>query len=178
MAITDDGSTGTPLNTKTDTHAQHTVVIRRRSLVIAFLISVAGIAVAYGAGRLQGAARISDAEAKTAEATQKGQSKARALEADLAASRKKVLQVEASRQLYLSLVALDQRNFGIAQQRIKKAGQVLAQSAPSQGGALAQLAKAMVESNLVATENISGQRDEILRWATQIDALVPPPSLQ
>jgi hypothetical protein len=174
----EDGSKGTAPNTRTDAQPQGTVSIRRKSLLVAFVVSVGCIALAYGIGRVQTAARITDARAKTVEATRQGESKAHALEAELTALRQKLLRLEASRQLYLSLVALDQRNFGIAQQRLQEASQLLAQSAPPQGGALAQLAKTMDESNLVATENISAQRDQVLRWATELDALVPPPRLK
>jgi hypothetical protein len=163
------------VDARTDAHEKHTVVIRRKSVVIAFLVSVGCIALAYGVGRLQQAVHVSDVEAKAAEATKRSEAKARTLEGDLAASRQKLLRLEASRQLYLSLVALDQRNFGIAQEHIQKASKLLVQSGPPQGGALAQLAKKMVDSNFVATENISAQRDQVLRWANTLVALVPPP---
>ncbi|MBN1608328.1 MAG: hypothetical protein JW940_16985 [Polyangiaceae bacterium] len=172
----ESSSHDTVVDARTDAQHKHTIVIRRKSLVIAFLVSVACIAVAYGVGRLQGAVHISDLEAKAAEATKQSESKARTLQTDLAASRQKLLQLEASRQLYLSLVALDQRNFGIAQEHIQKSSKFLVRSGPPAGGALAQLAKAMLESNLVATENISTQRDQVLRWATALVALVPPPA--
>jgi hypothetical protein len=153
---------------------KRTVAIRRKSLVVAFLVSVACIAVAYGVGRLQEAIHISGIEAKAAAAAKNSESKARSLQTELAAARQKLLQLEASRQLYLSLVSLDQRNFGIAQEHIQKASKLLVQSGPPP--ALAQLAKAMTESNLVATENISAQREQVLRWATGLAALVPPPA--
>jgi hypothetical protein len=159
------------VDAKTDAR---TIVIRRKSLVVAFLVSVACIAVAYGLGKVGATLRVSDVEAKAAEATKKSESKSRALEAELAASRQKLLQLAASRQLYLALVALDQRNFGIAQQHIQKTSKLLVQSGPPP--ALAQLAKAIAGGNLVATENISAQREQILRWAAELDALVPPPA--
>jgi hypothetical protein len=171
----ESSSHDTVVDARTDTHEEHTIAIRRKSVVIAFLVSVVCVALAYGAGRIQGAVHVSKVEAKAAEATSKNESKARALETKLAASRQKLVQLEASRQLYVSLIALDQRNFGIAQEHIQKASKLLVQSGPPPGGALAQLAKALGESNLVATENISAQRDQILRWASALLALVPPP---
>jgi hypothetical protein len=161
---------------RAESHGPRTILIRRKSVVVGFLVSMACVAMAYGVGRLQGAMHVADIEGKAAEATHKSEARARALETELAASRAKLMRLEASRQLYLSLVALDQRNFGIAQEHLHKASKLLVQSGPPPGAALAQIAKGMADDNLVATENISGQRDQLLCWATEIDALAPPPA--
>lgn len=148
------------------------VVVARKTLVFSVLVGLGAIGVAYAVGRLQGTVAVSRVEAKAAHASQQQQSQADKLSSELASARQKILHLQALRQLHQALVALEQRNFGIAQQRVAEAGRLVGSSRPPVNSELARLSQAMLSKKLVATENLAAQRLELIAWAEKLDGLV------
>jgi hypothetical protein len=70
-----------------------------------------------------------------------------------------------------ALVALDARNFGIAQQRLKEAGQKLAATRVT--GALLELGKELDTYRLLATEDLGSQRQKLLELIAAFDQTYP-----
>lgn len=83
------------------------------------------------------------------------------------------LALEARRSLDQAITALDARNFGIAEQRVRSAGRNLVSA--SAEARLAELAKTFESFRLVATEDLGPQRKQLADWVTLVDqALVAP----
>lgn len=82
--------------------------------------------------------------------------------------------LEARRQLDLAVEALDARNFGIAEQLVKKSARWLV-SAPVEGPAAA-LAKTLESYRLTATEDVGAQRKQLNDWIGQLDPLIVLPA--
>jgi hypothetical protein len=79
---------------------------------------------------------------------------------------------EARRQMHLALLALDERNFGIAQQHLRGASeQINASSPPSD---LQTLARQIGDTSLIAAGNYGGQRLQVIELARRLDALLRP----
>ena len=153
-----------------------TVVVSRRTLVVLTLTALGLIGASYGVGRLQGMLEVTQIQSKAAQHSKLQAAQTSKLQTELSSAHVKLRQLEARRQLHMALMALEQRNFGIAQQRVKQSGQLLVDSRPPSDGELARLARAMAAKKLVATENLATQRRELLAWADKIDTLVPPAS--
>jgi hypothetical protein len=132
---------------------------KRALIVLAAMVASAGIA--YLVGRLQTAGLIHTAEAQTQQAVEAKSSAERAL-----------LRLEARRRLHLCVVALDQRNFGIAEQHLSLAARLLASSKPE--GELEALRARIAGLKLPATDNVGEERKQVLDFAAKLDELVPP----
>lgn len=83
--------------------------------------------------------------------------------------------LEARRQLHLSLIALDERNFGIAQGHLNAAAILLGNAGG--GEAFTNLTRQIRATNLVAAADFAEQRQQILEFARRLDAAIPPESL-
>ena len=141
---------------------------KRWLLVVASVLLL--ILAAYVAGRLQTAAKIEDAESRV-ERAQSGQQQ----QADETQSAQAVvMRLESRRRLHLALVAMEERNFGIAQQHLSAAGGLLAKAEPSTDSELGRLGAAIRKHKLVATEDVGAQRRKVLGWVRTFDELVPP----
>lgn len=153
------------------------VTLRRKALVVSFLLSVVAVAVAYGVGRLQGWQTTRQAEA-TIESLQQGNKEAsKECGAKLAAQGRRVERLEARRQLSIALLSLDERNFGIAEQHIELAAKLLRKSESDPQSELRAISEGLSKFRLVATENLAQQRETMFSWARRIDEVVPPPKL-
>jgi hypothetical protein len=128
---------------------------------------LAALGAAYGVGRFQTAQLIDAAEKRTAQALETG----KATEQTLIAERNNTKKLEARRQLHLALIALDQRNFGIAQERLAQASQLLSGHST---GELEAVRAQLAASKLVATEDLEAQRGKILDLLRRFDAALPP----
>ena len=137
---------------------------RAKRIGIAVLVVLAAVGIAYGVGRMQGAMGTEAAEKQRAEA-----------EVRLAACVTDVKMLEARRQLDLALRAMDDRNFGIAQDHIKQAGQFLSEA--NVQGEVAELATQLKKTEVMAATNFEDQRDKVLSLIQRFDALLPPKSL-
>lgn len=136
---------------------------QKRLIWAGVMICAAGAA--YVTGRLQTSSMIDAAEKETATAEQK------VTEQQAAASQltQLLLRYEARRQLHLVLIALEERNFGIAKEHQSKAATLLQESAPAAGSELAKLHEAMQKYQLVAREDLSAERAVIQTWAKRLD---------
>lgn len=116
----------------------------------------------------------------------KAEDRERAVIADLAVARtdrdearQQIGHLEARRQLHLALLALDERNFGIAQRHLGEAGRLLSPADEtrfsSNGGELARLGQQIAAANLVAAADMGQQRAQLLDFVRRFDVLVPPP---
>lgn len=121
--------------------------------------------VAYGVGRMQGAGAIEKAREETAGA----QKAVEAAQAQVEAGKTLNRQLEARRQLHRALIALDQRNFGIAQNYLSATSILLG----NVGGDLAALGQDLRKVNLVATSDLAVQRNQIIGFVERMDAALP-----
>ena len=120
---------------------------------------------AYVAGRLQTSSLIDAAQSETATAEQKVTKQ----QAEASQLNQLLLRYEARRQLHLVLIALEERNFGIAKEHQSTAATLLQESAPAPGSELAKLHEAMQKYQLVAREDLSAERAAIQTWAKRLD---------
>jgi cellobiose-specific phosphotransferase system component IIA len=141
---------------------------RAKPYLIGAGVVLALLAVTYGAGRLQTASRIEAAQGET----KKAEGERDQAREELREARRVIEVLEARRALHRALVALDERNFGIAQQKLEQAGALLAKGDKE----LEALGKAISAYRLLATEDVGAQRTRVLVFATKLDELVPPPN--
>lgn len=134
--------------------------------------TVAGLAAlgaAYGAGRLQTSQKIDAAREETAGVTRAKQ----ATEQTLTEERSKVHRLEARRQVHLALLALEKRNFGIAQEHLERAAKLLAGHV---SGELESVRASLASFKLLATEDLEAQRGRLLEVTRRFDAALPAPA--
>ena len=143
---------------------------RFKKVAIVGGVALATLATAYGVGRLQGAANTRAAD----ERAQGEVDKREQTEGALASEKARVQRLEARRRLHLALLALDDRNFGIAQEHVTAAGKLLTASAPEKDSELSKLASEITSEKLVATEDLGVQRGRLVGWARRMDAAMPP----
>ncbi len=133
-------------------------------------LGVLALAVAYTVGRVQTASHVTEAKHQV-EQIDKSQKQTKG---QLDSEKSLVDQLEARRRLHLALLAMDQRNFGIADQHMRAAAKLLGESQPAAGSDLSKLQQKVQSFKLVATEDLAGQRQKILDMVHSFDELVPP----
>lgn len=140
---------------------------RRMRLFIVIVGSLVILAMTYGSGMRAQVRRIRDIEEKRKAIDQELRQSQRNGRLRLAA----VEQLEARRQVSLALMALDQRNFGIAQKNVTEAARLLdvAQKADTTNPDLSGVATSLHQMSIVAAADISAQRNALLSTATQMD---------
>jgi len=79
--------------------------------------------------------------------------------------------LEARRNLGTAIESLDSRNFGIAQKSLEQFAQWLTRGHAD--GKLSDLGKAVGGFRLVATEDLSAQRQKLIEYQNQFDQMVP-----
>lgn len=124
----------------------------------------------YVIGRLQTASRIEVAEKRATEAKKTTEKKV----SELSVERDEVARLEARRRLHLALVALDSRNFGIAQEHLTAAASLLSKSHPDKSSDLAKIAAEITGYHLKASEDVGAERDRLMGWVRRFDAAMPP----
>lgn len=143
--------------------APRMVTIRRKSLLIAFIVSVGSVGAAYLAGwagqHREVVAVRDDREQISSE-----------LRTKVLKSERRVLLLEARRQLALTISALDERNFGIAADHLRASGESLGRD--TNKPETAALAKAIGGFRLIATENLADQREAIIVWSKALDNVI------
>ena len=147
-----------------------TLKSRAKRAAIWIIGTILVIAIAYGSGMRANVKRAAQSEAR--ERAKVGE--LAVARADLAERDRRIAQMEARRQLHLALLALDERNFGIAQQRLSHAGALL--SLPGTPGDLSALGTQVKNLTVVAAGDIGQQRTQLLDIARRFDVLVPPPA--
>lgn len=138
--------------------------------VVAGLAALVAVAIAYGVGRMQVAPKLRQAEAAVSSATQA----AKAAHAKAQAEHSRVLRLEARRRFDLALLALDDRNFGIAQTDLKAAAALIHKSAPSADSDLAKLEARVEKMNLTVTQDLASERNQLVELIRRFDQIVPP----
>ncbi len=131
----------------------------RRTIRITVLL-LATHALVWGIGRTQGYF-----------ATRAVEDKSERISKELESSRDLLLRFEARRLLGRAQDALDARNFGIAQQQVRLASQLLGASHPT--AAVSPLVDALVKYQPVVTEDLGGQHQQLAGWIGQLDAQLP-----
>lgn len=125
--------------------------------------------VAFVSGYLTGRGELGEAETKIEKATKElAQSKAEAA-LDLTRERAHGQLLEARRSLDQAVTALDARNFGTAQQRLKES--TLKLGAARVEGRLLAIAKELDATKLIATDDVGGQRQKLSALLTEFDQL-------
>ncbi len=142
-----------------------------RGIIIGVALALMGMAIAYGVGRLQGATATASVqeELKTAEEEQKRE--ASMLQDRVSALQRRVELLEARRQLHLSLIALDARNFGTAQGHLEQAASQLSNAKQATPG-LEEIVAGLGALRLVASEDVAGERARVLVQAAALDAAI------
>ena len=163
-------------NPKSPTAQPNKPASKGKNILIFAGVAVLAIVIAYAAGRMQTSFKIDAAEQAANEKVEKQTKRADELAAKLADSEAKVAKLEARRHLSLTLMAMDNRNFGIAQKHLEAAAKVLKQP-ETKAGKLGELSAQIAKTRLVATENMAKQREKITGWMEQIDDAVPPKKL-
>ena len=87
--------------------------------------------------------------------------------------RGKVARLEGRRRLHLALVALEDRNFGIAQEQLGAARTSFV-GASGADPELAKIATELEAYKVVATDDVGEQRKKLLDWCRRVDNLMPP----
>lgn len=128
---------------------------------ILILGSLIVLAMAYGTGLRQSTSKLRNTNEQL-----------RAARADVAGRDTAIRQLEARRQLHLALLALDQRNFGIAQSRLNAAAILLNNAGQGQTGGLADLAQRIRATRVVAAADFAGQREQVLESVQQLDTIL------
>jgi hypothetical protein len=144
----------------------------KRYLGIAGLVLIA-LGGCYLAGWLQGRKELGGLQTQLTTAHKEAEAKQDECARQLTAEQRTIHTLEARRNLDQSLSALDARNFGIAEQQIKKAAKRLV--AARAEGATAEVAKALEAYRLTATEDLGPQRKQLVDWISQIDSQLVVP---
>ena len=78
--------------------------------------------------------------------------------------------------LYRTATDLDQRNFGIANSRLKSAADALGKISQAAAGAnsvqITQLQNSILAMNINVATNLEDQRAQVLKFASQLDDLI------
>ena len=134
---------------------------KRRIWPVALVLSLVSLLAAYAVGRAQGADRLARAEQRADAAEREhdvtGQS--------LREAQRRIRGLEARRALHLSLLALDKRNFGIAQEQIVRASQLLL----DEGGEWQGVGSELDGLKLQASDDLETQRKRLLELVANLD---------
>lgn len=136
--------------------------------------AIVAVGVAYGVGRFQGNAKVDDAERRANAAASASASAVASSSIVADVERGKVSRLEARRRLHLAIIALEDRNFGIAQEHVGAARAFLA---TAKGGdpEVQKLATDLEAFKVVATEDVGDQRKALLAFCKRLDDAMPPP---
>jgi F0F1-type ATP synthase membrane subunit c/vacuolar-type H+-ATPase subunit K len=141
---------------------------RAKRMMVGAAVGIGALGVAYGAGRLQGKLATDAADRRTEEANQQRQRAS----GEFDAQRDRALRLEARRRLHLALIAVEDRNFGIAQSHLDKAATLLGRS---RGNAkLDSLTGELEKDKLGATDDVGAIRQRLLGYVREFDEALPP----
>jgi hypothetical protein len=148
-------------------------VANAKAAAIGVGVALACSAAAYGVGRFQGAAKVSEADARANAASSASVNAVSSTKMALEIERGKVARLEGRRRLHLAIVALDDRNFGIVQEQLTAARTSFV-GATGADPELSKLAAELEAYKIVATDDIGEQRKKLLDWCRRVDNLMPP----
>ena len=127
--------------------------VKKWAIVVAVML--VSVAIAFGVGWFLGSSGQEELERQAQSATRQ----ARLL--------------EARRRLDLTHVALEQRNFGIAEAHLRAAAQKLDAFAEGDGR-LGQLAREVAQTQIGVTEDMSAQKQKVRAYINRFDEIHPP----
>jgi len=159
-----------PADTKKPADAEKPVAKGSRSQKTIAIVGgvLASLATSYGVGRFQGHSETQSAEQRTQEA-QKQKERATG---EFDAQRDRAIRLEARRRLHLALMALDDRNYGIAGGHVERAATMLerAKGLP----ALDALATDLRGTKLAPSGEPSASREKVTVLIRRFDEALPP----
>lgn len=147
---------------------------RSKKLLGIAIIIVVMCGACYLVGYLHGMSGVAELRAQLGEVQKVAQSSQMQLSKQLESEKQHCLTLEARRSLDQAVVALDARNFGIAEKQVQKASHWLV--AAHAEARLAELAKTLETFHLVATEDLGPQRKQLADWVVLIDQMVLAPN--
>lgn len=145
-----------------------------KQIAVVASIAVSAAALAYGVGRFQGGGKIAEAEERASAAAAASASAVAGSRVVADIERGKVARLEARRRLHLAMIALEDRNFGIAQEHVGAANAFLS-SAKGADPEVQKLATDLGAFKIVATEDVGDQRKALLSFCKRLDDAMPPP---
>lgn len=145
-----------------------------KQIAIGVGAAVLAVGVAYGVGRFQGNGKIDEAERRATAAASASVSAVSASSVAVDIERGKVARLEARRRLHLALIALEERNFGIAQEHVGVAKAFLV-SAKGVDPEVQKLGAELDAFKVVASEDVGEQRKALLGFCKRVDDAMPPP---
>lgn len=163
------------MDTPPDTETRSTHQISTTTLLIALAIAIViGVALYFG-GLKQGQGELAAQKTQYEQQVQAGETALGKSQAELAGVRNHNHLMQARVALYRTTIDLDQRNFGIANQRLGEVTSALDQIKTADGGIdtakIAALRKSIASSNINVATNLQQQRAQILDFAARLDAI-------
>jgi hypothetical protein len=147
------------------------VLIRVLIAVAVLLLIVFGL---YWAGLSHGRGEMAQQKADDEAQLKAAQTKTAAAQTQADALQTQNQLMTARGLLYQGAIALDRRNFGIANDDVEKAKQLLVAVKPADPGIEAKLGvvrSAVAGTKITVAQNLDDQRSHLLDLATQLDAL-------
>jgi len=148
-------------------------VANAKTNAIAVGVALLLVGAAYGVGRYQGVAKVNEADARATAAASASANAVSSTRMALEIERGKVARLEGRRRLHLAMLALEERNFGIAQEQLAATRKELA-SAAGGDNELTKITSELDAFKVVATDDVGEQRKKMLDWCKRIDATLAP----
>lgn len=142
---------------------------RGKSLAIGLGALIVALAASWGTGRYQGKLETEAAEKRAAD---RDTEKKRAT-TEFDAQRDRAIRLEARRRLHLASLAVEERNFGVAESHLAKASSLLGRAKGD--AALDKLAGELAGAKLSATDDLGVTRAKVLAWVKAFDEAMPLP---
>lgn len=162
-----------PATVRSTPPAEASSLPRRPRLIVAGALGLLGaLAASYTVGRVEAAAKTEAVRAAAREVSEKQDEAVATLRARLRAQSTRVTLLEARRRLHLSLIALGQRNFGIARDELRKAARLLAGTKGAASESLKALSQDLESYETVVTENLGDQRADLIAFAARLDEAI------
>ena len=163
------------MDTPPDTQSRSTHRISTTTALIALGIAIVIGAGLYFGGLKQGRGELAAQKTQYEQQVHAGKTALAKSQAELAGVRNHSHMMQARIGLYRTANDLDQRNFGIANQRLREVTDALDQIKTADGGIdtakVAALRKLIASSNINVATNLQQQRTQILDFAARLDAI-------
>ncbi len=163
------------MNNPTSTPAAPPSKIKKILIAIAAALVLA--AILYGVGWSQGRAQLAAQKSGYDGQIQTLQAQLDTGKQELAAAQNRTRLVQARAGLYRVALDLERRNFGVANTHLQESAASLAEV---QGGdfdtaRLNALEESLAKTDINVATDLEGQRQQMLDFARQVEALTPPP---
>ncbi len=163
------------MDTPPDTRTRSTHQVPTTVILIALGLAIVVGAGLYFFGLKQGRDELAAQKTHYEQQVQAGKTALGKSQAELAGVRNRNHLMQARVALYRTAIDLDQRNFGIANQRLHAVTDALDQIKSGDGGIdtaqVAALRKSIAASNVNVATNLQQQRAQILLFARRLDAI-------